>query len=161
MSLLIMPDDRDSELYFWYNGNPFDLETKQSAIVAFDSQVYHTEPIEEKTKELFGSIYAVSAAVGYLIAKKDFMVVSVPTSQWNRVSREVLQFFPGDKSAVHRVTDKKKKIAKINDLPKRMNSVRAVEGQFATKNLAEVSLRIPHTRVPEKEGNPQAETMVA
>ncbi len=144
VSLLLMPDESESELYFWFNGNPFGLKRKDSALVAFDGQVYQTEAGSTEVEEVFQAMSEeVSQATGYLIAKQELMVAGVPTLYRNRVSFQLLNFFTGDKSIVRSVKDKNKKIAVTTDIIKRINRVRSAQGLFSTKFLPEPKLRLP------------------
>src|SRR5476649_372699 len=115
ISLLALPEneqgERHKELYFWYDGNPFGLDTEKDAVVAIDGRVYQTQAVADLALEAARSMYETSPAIGYLIAKQNFLVVETPAPDWNRISYGVLAHFANQNSVVRQVRDKKNKIA--------------------------------------------------
>ena len=151
ISVLYMPNKR-SELYFWYAGNPFGIKEDDSTIYAFENTVDQTGRVDPEALEVARRIYQSSSAIGYLVAKKDFLVVGVPTRDSSKLASEILfNFFPTTRSVYKRVPDKKQKIAKTGNIYDRMRRVLGAETEHATHGLPEVVLRIPNTAdvVPE------------
>lgn len=146
--MLVMPDEHESELYFWYNGNPFGLSGEDSAIVSLEGQVLETEPVSQGSKETVTSMAQVSESLGYLVAGSDCLVVNVPTKDWSRLAHELLQFFPEGHSAVHRVSDDAKEIAATEDIGKRLRRVQTAEGPFAAERAPTIdAFRLPPQKV--------------
>lgn len=138
-------NNKDAEVYFWFRGNPFELPDETMLMAGFGEHWIPDERLQGAGLELTARLRTVEHTIGYMAAGKTFLMFGSVSKHWSRNLHEVLQFFPVQRTIVHRVPDPELEIANRISVKRRVQMARKAEAPHSTQQLPEVEFHVPRS----------------